>query len=438
VARIGIAYTQLRRYAYVDCLRMPDLSPELAVRLERSRKAAIREKRKGVLLIRRPLRFGEEPCSFIGGLPRLPEDLDWPLSPRTDLPFNFIAQIDFRDVPRPRGVSFPRRGTIWFFADFSSERFRGQHTAVLFDARSGIAAPERDAPDGLPPLHPGGDGFGWLASQHPRAFVEPKAALSMHLFDTFYDFPYDVDDEFDPQSDFGPGTYMTMIRELREDALRRAIGVDRSQGGYWYTAGSRYGEKRWPATSIDAEYALMSLLFEIGGYAYGKDVPKKVVNHLSARLQDEIRALRALEPRELAPAERRAIKALTDEVRDRTRQQDMNIRFAVEHTHPHAAFEIMTRMPDAGRYLPAQLLDPYQELTFAGPLYLHQMFGHGSAAQNAALSAEEDGYVPLLQLGGNAYLGFPLMHDAVMHYWIPRQDLTAGRFDRVEGTWEAG
>jgi uncharacterized protein YwqG len=417
---------------------MPDLSPELAARLERSRQDAIRAKRKGVLLIRRPLRSGEEPCSFVGGLPRLPKARKWPLSPRTDLPFNFIAQIDLRDVPRPRGVSFPRKGTLWFFADFSQERFRGQHTAVLFDARSGIAAPERQAPDDLPPLHPGGDGFGWLASQHPRAFVEPKAALSMHLFDTFYDFPYDVDDEFDPRSDFGPGVYMTMIQELREDALRRALGVDRSEGRYWHTARSGYGEKRWPATSIDAEYALMSLLYKVMGYAYGKDVSKKVANHLSARLQDEIRTLRALEPRKLAPAERRAIQALADEVRDGIRQEDRDIRYAVERTYTHAAFEIMNRMPDAGRYVPAELLDPHQESTLGDPLYLHQMFGHGSAAQNAALSAEEEGYVPLLQLGGNRYLGFPLMGDAVIHYWISKQDLAAGRFDRVEGTWEAG
>jgi hypothetical protein len=422
----------------VDFLRMRDLSPELAAHLERSRQDAIRAKREGVLLIRRPLRSGEDPCSFIGGLPRLPENLDWPLSPRTELPFNFIAQIDLRDVPRPRGVFFPGEGTAWFFADFSEEHFEyDQHTSVLFDARSGIAAPERHAPYGLSPLHPGGDGFGWRASQHPRAFVEPKAALSMHLFDTFYDVPYEEDDESKVRRDFGPGTYITMIDELREDALRRAIGVDRSQGGYWYTARSGYGEERWPATSIDAEYALMSLLFEVSVYACGKEASKELVNHLSTRLQDEIRTLRALEPRELAPPERLAIKALAGEVRDGTGQRDRDIRSAVEYSYPHAAFEIMTRMPDAGRYVPAELLDPYQELTLGGPLYLHQMFGHGSAAQTAALSAEAEGYVPLLQLGGR-YLGFPLMGGAVMHYWISKQDLAAGRFDRVEGTWEAG
>jgi hypothetical protein len=61
--------------------------------------------------------------------------------------------------------------------------------------------------------------------------------------------------------------------------------------------------------------------------------------------------------------------------------------------------------------------------------------GHALARH---VTDSEAGYVPLLQLGGNRYLGFPLMGDAVMHYWIPRQDLAAGRFDRVEGTWEAG
>jgi Domain of unknown function (DUF1963) len=420
-------------------MTQPDLPPELAARFAEAREEAIREKREGVLLIRRPLGSGKDLRSFIGGLPRLPEGLDWPRSPRTGRSFNFVAQIDLADVPRPEGVVFPDQGTLWFFADFSQERFDGnQHTAVLFDARSGIDAAERQAPDDLPPLHPGGDAHGWLMSQHPRAFVEPKAGLSMHLVDTFYDGPYEQDEEFDVRHDFGPGVYITMIEELREDALRRAIGVDRSKGGYWYTARSGYGEERWPATSIDAEYALMTLLFEVKVYSHRKDASQEVVNDFSARLQDRITTLRALEPRGLTPEERAAIQALAGEVRDATGRRDRDIRAVVERGYSHAAFEIMSRMPDAGRYVPAELLHPYQELTLAGPLYLHQMFGHASAAQSAALSAEEEGYVPLLQIGGNRYLGLPLMGSAVMHYWIPKEDLADGRFDRVEGTWEAG
>lgn len=43
----------------------------------------------------------------------------------------------------------------------------------------------------------------------------------------------------------------------------------------------------------------------------------------------------------------------------------------------------------------------------------------------------------LLQLGGTATLGLSLMGDAAMHYWIPRQNLARGRFDRRVGRWEA-
>ena len=113
--------------------------------LERARKDAIRAKREAVLLIRRPLRRDEESRSYIGGLPCLSEDLDWPVSTRTGLPLNFIAQIDLRDLPRPQGVFFPAEGWLWFFADFSEDRFHDdRNTRVLFDPRSRSMARERE------------------------------------------------------------------------------------------------------------------------------------------------------------------------------------------------------------------------------------------------------------------------------------------------------
>jgi hypothetical protein len=98
---------------------------------------------------------------------------------------------------------------------------------------------------------------------------------------------------------------MKMIDELREEA-RRTIGVDRSQGGYWYRPRSRYGEAHWPATSIDAEYALMALTFELRLFTGAKNqhCPPERATALAARLQDQIATLRGLGPRPLSPAER--------------------------------------------------------------------------------------------------------------------------------------
>jgi hypothetical protein len=454
-----------------------ELPPDKAARLERSRQEAIRAKREGVLLVRRALRPGEEPGSYIGGLPRLREDLEWPVSARTGIPLSFVAQIDLRDVPRPRGVFFPAEGLLWFFADFSEEQFiDDRHTRVLFDPHTRTVAREREAPANLPSLWPRGhDPYGWLKAQHPRAFVEPKAGLFMHLFDTFYDLPYKRQSSFEdcirywmtPKEErhvefnelqyFGPGVFMTMIEELREDALDRAIGMRRTERGYWFEARSGFGEAHWPATSIDAEYALMGLAADYRMYTGLKDypLPAEVVTDLGARLQDRIRMLRSLGPRPLAPDERVAINALITKVRHvfvrfdkhRKLRPESGIRdwlrwshseagAVVERSYPHAAFEIMRTMPNAEKYVPAELLHPYQELTLGGQMFFHQMFGHGSSSQDAPQRAQD--YVLLLQIGGSSTLGLPLGGDAVMHYWIPKHDLARGRFDRVEATWESG
>ena len=458
---------------------MRDLPPDVAVQLERSRKDAIRAKREGVLLIRRPLRREEEPRSYIGGLPCLREDLDWPVSTRTGLPLSFIAQIDLRDVPRPRGVFFPADGLLWFFADFSEEQFiDDRHTRVLFDAHPLVVAREREAPANLPTLWPPGhDQYGWLKAQHPRAFVEPKAGLSLHLFDTFYDLPYKPQaswldfirhmatpkanrvHEFDELKFFGPGVFMGMIDELREDAVHRAIGLRRTEGGYWFEPRSGFGEAQWPATSIDAEYALMSLASDYRFYTGLKDhpCPAEVVTDLGARLQDQIKMLRSLGPRPLAEAERISIIAVIEKVRhgfarfdhqrnrghckgirDCLRRSHREVRSAVEKSYPHAVFDILRTMPAAEEYVSVEQLHPYQELMLGGQMHFHQMFGHGSSSQDAPQRAEEEGYVLLLQIGGSSTLGLPLNVDAVIHYWIPKRDLALGRFDRVEATWESG
>lgn len=414
---------------------MRDLPPDVAAGLAPLREATVRAKREGILLIRRPLRSGEEPGSYIGGLPRLGEELDWPVSTRTGLPLSFIAQIDLSEVPRPQGVFFPAEGLLWFFADFAEEQFSGdEHTRVLFDPHPGILPLERPAPANLPPLQPGGGSNGWFETQHPRAFVEPKAGLSMHLFDTFPDWYLCIAPH---ERTFDSVVYMQMIDALREDALRRAIGVDRSQGGYWYMPRSGFGEAHWPATSVDAEYALMALMFDLQVRAAGANpIPMEVVTDVAARLQDQIRNLRSLGPRPLAPPERAPIHALIESFRDRVGRSDSEVRFEVERSYPHAAFEILSTMPEAEKYVPPELLHPYQELMLGGPLYFHQMFGHGSSPQTATEAYED--YVLLLQIGGSMTLGLPLMGDGAMHYWIPKEDLASGRFDRVEGTWEAG
>jgi hypothetical protein len=457
---------------------MRDFLSDFDARLARAREEAIRAKREAVLLIRRPVRPGEEPGSYIGGLPCLPEHLEWPVSTKTGLPFSFVAQIDLRDVPRPAGVLFPAEGRLWFFADFSDDFYKDRDTRVLFDPHPRSIAKEREAPPDLPTLHQ--YGHGWEEAQHPRAFVEPKAALFLHRFDTFHDRPYErraetwadfarallkgkvprrSDVESDDSGLVGSVAYMEMIEQLREDAVYRATGARRTRKGYWLTARSGFGEAGWPATSIDAEYALMTLRgnYRLSTTLRDHPCPPDVVTALAARVQEQIEFLRGLTPRPLTPAERIAVKSIINEVRrafsrfdvrrngvparrfrEVVRQSHSDVRAAVNHSYAYTAFEILRRMPEPEQYVPSELLDPYQEWTLGHQWNFHQMFGHASSPQSAPQTAEAEGYVLLLQIGGSETLGFPLSNDAAMHYWIPKRDLARGRFDRVEATWESG
>jgi hypothetical protein len=176
---------------------------------------------------------------------------------------------------------------------------------------------------------------------------------------------------------------------------------------------------------------------------------------LREALCERISDLRHGAPHELEPAERRAVRALVRDVRhacaliDHARRVNREtplrqfLRWSrselgsqVEGVYAHAAFEILRSMPDPAKFVPAELLHPDQEAMLGGRLYLHQMFGHASSPQDA--TSEYADHVLLLQIGGSPTLGLPLMGSAAMHYWITREDLARGRFDRVHGTWEAG
>ncbi|MCK1514546.1 DUF1963 domain-containing protein [Bradyrhizobium sp. 190] len=71
------------------------------------------------LLLRSPFEATESITSWLGGVPRAPDDFKWPLD-RDGTPLSFIAQIDLADVkPEPesglRPPSLPQSGALLFF-----------------------------------------------------------------------------------------------------------------------------------------------------------------------------------------------------------------------------------------------------------------------------------------------------------------------------------
>ena len=106
------------------------------------------------MILRRqvPIRQGEEPRSWLGGLPRMPKGVEWPRA-RDGRPYHFIAQVACADLPgKPWGVFGPRRGWLLFFVDAKGltdgdegrDYFHALHVKTL--------GPERQPPADMPRL----------------------------------------------------------------------------------------------------------------------------------------------------------------------------------------------------------------------------------------------------------------------------------------------
>ncbi|WP_146038103.1 DUF1963 domain-containing protein [Tabrizicola aquatica] len=95
--------------------------------------------------------------SWLGGLPCLPPDMDWPRHRETGLPLHFLAQVDCADLPTLGGTSpLPRDGLLLFFSDLDEERL-SENDAVVYVPKSRQSVPPRALPDALPEIdHSGG------------------------------------------------------------------------------------------------------------------------------------------------------------------------------------------------------------------------------------------------------------------------------------------
>jgi hypothetical protein len=106
-----------------------------------------------------PVRWEEPARSWIGGLPRMPESVEWPLGPTTDYPargptpLHFVAQIACADLPPDLwGGLGPREGWLLLFLNGQDWDVTENSAAVrvLHIAEPG---PERAPPPGIHPVH---------------------------------------------------------------------------------------------------------------------------------------------------------------------------------------------------------------------------------------------------------------------------------------------
>ncbi len=121
-----------------------------------------------------PVRWDEPPRSWIGGLPMMPESVEWPCASTVDYPergrtpMHFVAQIACADLPPDLWGGYgPRSGWLLLFinAQECGVREDGETIRVLHIAKLG---PERAPPPGIQPVrdeaYTGAD-YGFVRSQ---------------------------------------------------------------------------------------------------------------------------------------------------------------------------------------------------------------------------------------------------------------------------------
>ena len=95
--------------------------------------------------------------SFMGGLPRLPEDVAWPTSPISNRPCTFLAQIDCAALPQSQHRPWlPESGTLWIFiypdidTYFCERVIDSEGSHVIYRDVDASTLTERQPPDGPP------------------------------------------------------------------------------------------------------------------------------------------------------------------------------------------------------------------------------------------------------------------------------------------------
>ncbi|MCW5645818.1 MAG: DUF1963 domain-containing protein [Sphingopyxis sp.] len=168
--------------------------------------------------------------SWLGGRPRLPAGMDWPLIDGE--PADFLAQVDCTQLPPDLwGGVGPRQGSLAFFIHRRGYRMRVLH---LHDADIPVPPPRAlDDPDGWLGPH-GAMRFGDLDPFAIRAFPEwPVDVVAVCPGDSdprvetadtdagaaLYDRGYDIADPAFHPFDWGSMTAMLAVLEMRLDRL---------------------------------------------------------------------------------------------------------------------------------------------------------------------------------------------------------------------------
>lgn len=181
-------------------------TPEQTKQSEQELAAIVARDRQEAVLLKRhwPPQTPAPQNSWLGGLPNLPDGVDWPQNPKTGLALHHLGQIDLAEMPALETCPLPRTGTMWFFADIDEDMCWNEgpengQSRVLYHPDSTAGQPVRSAPDNLPEVDHQTDimtGTLW-GFRNPKFNVYPRWPVTGHVAGVWAfsdDLPHGVTD----------------------------------------------------------------------------------------------------------------------------------------------------------------------------------------------------------------------------------------------------
>lgn len=432
-------YIQPRRLTREEIAAVGQSRAQLRAILDRTARQAV------ALLEGAPSPAMDSARSWFGGLPKMPAGLDWPRRRSTRKPMTFLAQVDLSEIPETaRPQDLPKTGTLWFFATIDYVMEEPEQVAVLYRPAGSEPWPERAPPKDLGPVRedewphdifPEGDPRASIAIKTPMRLVAHKsydAAARPDLFDR--------------------DRLREMVRIFREEDLEAALphhakigpsvfspaeygGIDwgTAKPGTWPPIGA----DTWPQAGVFAETAALSV--SSGLHPPWQDDPPWAPEALALRDQIDREARQQAATwgaRRFTPLnadERKAFRAWAASVSARTeampREKTGGIRLlsgslVVDEQHSrYSAYQVL----EHGAPLEVLPEPMRRDWDWMDTPNLDQMFGYGAPVQDAAEQYRD--HVLLIQLAdtpSRTWTG-----GGVLSFWISKEDLAKGRFERA-------
>jgi Domain of unknown function (DUF1963) len=418
---------------------------------QRQIEALMEEYQQPAIMVHRPYPpFRLPPLnSYLGGRPRLPDGIDWPLT-SNGIPLHFLAQIDCAELPPTEGV-LPQSGVLYFFARIDEDMIWGEgdpqdDCRVLYEP---LGTRELPPPVDLPEVMFGLSGpvVDFKLPDDPPVQLYPRWPVTLHSIKSWPDrsaTPYLEKD------------YQKAVRRARAAEVVRVLGLPVA---IWSRASWRrswLGSLELPTSFTESPFPQLWVMVD--------RIARHIVKQSAAKMWPSP-AKNGPDPNALRDIETAAIDWVAEAARyglDEAPNPAISERFAkwLQAIATHAFFrekvaaaiikgmasavQFAATEPKAAELIPggyySEMENDHIPVHASSPTKrpwdvsgrYHQMLGNAGSSQTARPVDRDD--ILLLQLKSDNGVNFMFCDVGEAEFWINKDDLAARRFDKVSAT----